>query len=137
MCMKKETNSICCCIFSIITTLIAAVGIAGVFYNGLIASVATLLYFTLILGVLGILYIVFTVFCGGRYQCKSIKDSCLITTSIGSIVTSAFALSLTTLATGSITVAILIGSVALFLISNLINLVNVIVNKLCNNRCED
>ena len=137
MCMSKENNNICCCIFSIIASLIAAAGIAVVFYAGLITSITVLIYFTLILGILGILYILFTLFCGGRHQCNEIKNSCFITTSIGSIITSAFALSLTALATGSLTVGILIGAVAFFLISNLINWVNVIVGKFCNNRCDD
>lgn len=135
MCTNK-TNNACCCIFSIIASLIAAVGIAAVFYTGLIVSVATLIYFTLILGILGILYILFTVFCSGRYQCNALQNSCLIATTVGSIVTSAFALSLTTLATESITVAFLIGAVAFFLITNLINLLTVLVNKSCR-RCDD
>lgn len=137
MCMNKEKNISCCCIFTIIASLLTAAGIAAVFFSGLITSVATLLYFTLILGIIGLLFILFTVFCGGRHQCDCIKDYCLITTSVGSIITSAFALSLTTLATASITVAILIGAVAFFLISNLIALLNVIICKLCGHRCDD
>ncbi len=137
MCMNKGNNNACCCIFSIIASLIAAAGIAVVFYAGLITSIPVLIYFTLVLGILGILYILFTLFCGGKHQCNAIKDSCLITTSIGSIITSAFALSLTTLAIGSLTVGILIGAVAFFLISNLISLANIFVGKSCNNHCED
>ena len=135
--MNKGTNNFCCCIFSLIASLITAAGIAVVFYSGLIVSIATLIYFTLVLGILGILYILFTLFCGGRHNCQEIKDSCLITTSVGSIVTSAFALSLTTLPVASITAGILVGAVAFFLISNLITLVNILVGKFCNNRCED
>lgn len=135
--MNQENNHACCCIFSIIASLIVAIGIAVVFYSGLIASIATLIYFTLILGILGILYILFTVFFGGRHQCHEIKNSCLITSSIGSIITSAFALSLTALPVASITVGILIGAVAFFLASQLINFVNVLVGMFCNNRCED
>lgn len=137
MCMNKEKNNLYCCIFTIIASLITAVGIAAVFFNGLIPSVTTLLYFTLILGIIGLILILFTVFCNGRRQCNCIKDSCLITTSIGSIITSAFALSLTSLATFSVTVAILIGTVSFFLISNLIHILNVIVCRLCDNRCDD
>lgn len=137
MCMNKENKDACCCIYTIIASLIAAVGIAGVFYAGLIASITTLIYFTLVLGILGILYIVFSVFCGGKHQCKAIQNSCLITTSIGSIITSAFALALSTLATGSLTVGILIAAVSFFLISNLIALVSILVGKSCHNRCDD
>lgn len=137
MYINKEKNFSCCFIFTIIASLLTAAGIAAVFFSGLITSVSTLLYFTLILGIIGLLFILFVLFCGGKHQCNCIKDSCLITTSIGSIITSAFALSLTSLATFSITVAILIGAVAFFLISNLIALLNIIVCKLCDNRCDD
>lgn len=137
MCINKEKNNSCCCIFTIIASLLTAAGIAAVFFNGLITSIATLLYFTLILGILGLLLILYTVFCGRTRQCNCIKDSCLITTSIGSIITSIFALSLSSLATFSITVAILIGAVSFFLISNLISIFNIIICKLCNYRCED
>ena len=137
MCMKKESNSFCCCLFRIIASLIAAVGIAGVFYTGLITSVATLIYFTLVLVILGLLYVLFTAFCGGRHQCNNLTDSCLISSIVGSIVTSIFALTLTALVAGSITTTILIGAIAFFLINNLINFVNLIVSKLCGNRCED
>lgn len=135
--MNKGNHNACCCIFTLIASLITAAGIAVVFYSGLIVSIATLIYFTLVLGVLGILYILFTLFCGGRHNCQEIKDSCLITSSVGSIITSAFALSLTTLPIASITAGILVGAVAFFLISNLITLVNILVGKFCNNRCED
>lgn len=137
MCNMNKTNNSCCCIFSIIASLIAAAGIAVVFYAGFITSIATLIYFTLILGVLGALYVLFTLFCGGKHQCYAIQDSCLITTIVGSIVTSAIALSLTALPTLSITVGILIGAVAFFLITNLINLLTLLVNKSCRNRCDD
>lgn len=137
MCMKNENNNLCCCIFTIIASLLAAAGIAGIFYAGLITSIATLLYITLILGILGLLYILITIFCGGRYQCKKIKESCLIPTSVGSIVTSIFALTATGLATGAITVAILIGAVAFFLVSTLINLANIFLDKLCGTKCDD
>lgn len=137
MCMNKGTNHSCCCIFSILASLIGAIGIAVVFYTGLITSIATLIYFTLVLGILGLLYILVSIFCGGKHPCTVIKDSCLVTTVVGSIVTSAIALSLTSLATASITVGILIGVVAFFLISNLITLINVIIEKFCHNRCDD
>ena len=137
MYINREKNISGCFIFTIIVSLLTAAGIAAVFFSGLITSVTTLLYFTLILGIIGLLFILFVLFCGRKHQCNCIKDSCLITTSIGSIITSAFALSLTSLATFSITVAILIGAVAFFLISNLIALLNIIVCKLCVNCCDD
>lgn len=136
MCMNKENNA-CCCIYTIIASLLTAVGVAGVFYAGLIASITPLIYITLVLGVLGILYIVFSIFCGGKHACKTIQNSCLITSSIGSIVTSAFALALTRVATGSLTVGILVAVVSFFLVSNLVTLVGILVSKSCHNRCDD
>ena len=135
--INKGNNNLCCCIFSIIASLIAAIGIAAVFYTGLITSVATLIYFTLVVGILGLLYVLFTAFCGGRNSCNSLKNSCLVPSIVGSIVTSIFALTITSLATFTFGTAILIGAVAFFLITNLINLVSVIVEKLCSNPCED
>ncbi len=137
MCMNKGNNHFCCCIFNIIASLIAAVGIAGVFYTGLITSVTTLIYFSLVLGILGLIYILFTAFCGGRHQCNNLKDSCLTAGIVGSIVTSIFALTITALTVGSLTVGILIGAVAFFLVTNLINFINLIISKLCGNCCEE
>lgn len=135
MCMNKEMNNFYCPIVTIIGTLIASIAIAAVFFSGLISSITTLLYITLILGILGILYVLFITFCGGKNQCKCIKNSCLIPTSIGAIITSAFALSLTSLATSSITVAILIGAIAFFLISVINSIVNIIFCNLCDKKC--
>ena len=137
MCINKEKNNICCCIFTIIASLIAAAGIAATFYSGLITSVTTLLYFTLILGILVLLYVLFVAFCGRRRQCNDIKDSCLITTSVDSIIISIFALPITSLPASSVTSAILIGAVGFFLISNLINIINLIIDKLCKSDCND
>lgn len=137
MCMNKGNNHFCCCIFSLIASLIAAIAISAVFYTGLITSVATLIYFTLVVGILGLIYVLLTAFCGGRHHCNSIKDSCLITSIIGSIVTSIFALTITSLATLTLSVAILIGAIAFFLITTLINLATIFIDKLCGNHCED
>ena len=137
MCMNKSTNNPCCCLFSIVGTLLAAVGIAAIFYSGLITTIATLLYVTLVLGILVLLYVVITAFCGGRHQCAILNDSCLITAAVGSIITSVFALAATTLVAGSLSVGILIGAVAYFLISNIFNNVKLIIRKLFNGYFKD
>lgn len=136
MCMNKVTNNFCCCIFTIIASLLAAAGIAALFFGSLISSVTTLLIVTLVVGILSLIYILFTAFCGGKCLCKQLLDSCLLTTSVGSIVTSVFALTATSLAV-SLPTAILIGVVAFFLVSNLITLINIIVSNLCNDKCHD
>ena len=137
MCMNKGTNNACCCLLSIIASLIAAIGIAVVFYSGLITAISTLLYITLVFGVLSLLYLIFAVFCGGRHGCHLIKNSCLATTSIVSIITSVFALTATTLPVASITAGILIGAVAFSFILNLIEIANLFIHKLCGYSCED
>ena len=123
MCMNKSTNNPCCCLFSIVGALLAAVGI--------------LLYVTLVLWILVLLYVVITAFCGGRHQCAILNDSCLITAAVGSIITSVFALAATSLIIGSLSVGILIAAVAYFFILNLFNIVNLIIKKLCNGYCKD
>ncbi len=133
--MDKEKNSICDCIISILTSLLLAVGISAVFFNGLIPSILTLIIITLILGIIGIVSLIFSIFCNNRL-CNCISKNKLIISSVGAIISSAFALSITSLATFSFTVAILIGVVAFFLAFTVINLLNTLVCIFCrNNNC--
>lgn len=81
MCMNKGTNNPCCCAFSIIGALLAAVGIAGIFYAGLITAIIPLIYVTLVLGILVLLYAFITAFCGGKHSCAAL-DSCLISAAV-------------------------------------------------------
>lgn len=133
----KETNNFFCFIITIITSLLVAAGISAVFYSGLITSITTLIYITLVLGILGILYVIFNLICRNRSFCHCIKNSCILPISIGAIITSVFALTITSLATFSISVAILIGALAFFFVSIIIELINLIIDKLCNNKCSD
>lgn len=135
MCFNKE-NDFCCCVITLLSALIGAVGIAAVFFGGLIASVTTLLVVTLILGILSLLFIVINAICG-KNSCREIKKFCLIPSSVGAVVTSLFALFLTTLPTASIVTAILIGAVAFFLLLTLIGLLNLLLDSFCKNRCDD
>ena len=135
MCFDKE-NDFCCCIITLLAVLIGAVGIAAVFFGGLIVSITTLLVITLILGIISLLFIVINAICG-QNSCGQIKKFCLIPSSIGAVVTSLFALFLTTLPTTSIATAILIGAVAFFLLLTLIELLNLLLNSFCKNRCDD
>ena len=135
MCFNKE-NDFCCCVITLLSALIGAIGIAAVFFGGLIASVTTLLVVTLILGILSLLFIVINSICG-QTSCKQIKKFCLIPSSVGALVTSLFALFLTTLPTASIATAILVGAVAFFLILTLIELLNLLLDSFCKNRCDD
>lgn len=131
--MCKQKNNIGFTIFNIVVSLIAAVGIAAVFFAGLVASILTLVYITLILGVLAIIALVLRIFCIGKFNCDCIENSNVAASAIGAVITSIFALTVTTLATASIPTALLIGAVAFFLVSLIINIVDWFICTICNN----
>ena len=54
MCFNRENNS-CCCATTIISALIGALAIAGIYYGGFLTGIATIVFITLVLGILGIL----------------------------------------------------------------------------------
>lgn len=120
MCTSREYK--CCCLFTILTSLIVAGAIAAVFFAGIIPSIPVLLYITLIVGLAGLLYLEISYYCSEKKYCTYPVDKCLIASLVGSVITSLFALTVTSLATGSIPVAILIGAVAFFLVSTIINI---------------
>lgn len=133
--MDKEKNNICDCVITILSSLLLAAGISAVFFSGLIPSILTLIIITLIFGILGIVFLIFSIFCNNRL-CNCISKSNLVTSSVGAIISSAFALSITSLATFSVTVAILIGVVAFFLALTIITLLNTLICLFCrNNSC--
>ncbi len=132
--MYKEKSNSCSCIFNIISSVIAAVGIAGVFYAGLVTTIAALIYITLILGILGLVGIIIAgVFCK-KGICDCINSSFFVTSSIGAIITSIFALAITSLTTLSVPVALLIGAVAFFLVSFLISAIELLICLFCNKK---
>lgn len=132
--MFNKENNICCCIFTIIAGLLAAAGIAAAFFAGLVASITVLLILTLVFGILALLFIAFQFLCNREESCHCINN-CLIASTVGAIVTSIFALALTSL-TVSVPVAILIGVVAFFLVTNLIFAISAILCFLCVRRCR-
>ena len=137
--MCKEKGNGCSCLFNIISSVIVAVTIAVVFYAGVVTSIAALIYITLILGILGLIGLVIAaVFCK-KSLCNCISSTSFVTTSIGAIITSAFALAATTLAASSVPVAILIGVVAFFLVYYLITVVELLICLFCNTKscCYD
>ncbi len=133
MCKNKN---IFCPLFNIIASLITAIGIAGAFFLELIVSVPTLVVITLILGITGIIAIVAILVCNKKYRCDCLEDGYLIGSTVGAIITSVFALTLLSLPTFALGSALLIGAVAFFLVSQIINLVNLLVCRLCNDRCD-
>lgn len=133
MCFNKD--NLCCCIITIISAILSAVGIGGIFFAGLIATITPLLYVTLALGIIELLYVIISGFCGNKS--KKAKNICQIPIIVGSIVTSVFALVATTLPVASISAVLLVIAVAFFLVMSLINLLNSIVYSLFRCPCED
>lgn len=128
MCFNRENNS-CCCAITIISALLGALGIAGIYYGGFLAGILPIVYITLVLGILGLLYIIIPALCG--HSCSH-ANNCLIPISVGGIITAAFALAITFVGAALSLIPILI-AVAFFMILLLINLVYFIVNLLTRN----
>ncbi len=135
MCSSNKDNNFCY-LLSLISSILGAIGIAAVFYTGLITSVIALAAVTLVFGIFSLIALIVLLYCKRDEGCYCIDKNCLITTMVGSIITSIFALTITSLATFSIPVAILIGVVAFFLISNLIALIKTIICVICLMRCR-
>ena len=137
--MCKEKSNICSCIFNIISSVLVAVAIAIVFYTGLVPAIAALLYITLILSILGLIGLVIACILCKKTICTCVKSTYFVTSAIGAIITSAFALAATGLASASIPVAILIGAVAFFLVSFLISAIKLLICLFCNTKscCYD
>lgn len=133
MCIEK--NNICNCIFNLLASIVSAIAIATLFYAGLISSILVLVYITLVVGILGLIYFIFSIFCNKKKVCNCIDKSNLVPNSIASIILTIFALTVSSLASSSIATAILIGSIAYFLISNIFSFINLLICDLCSNRC--
>lgn len=128
--MYREKSNTCSCTFNIITSLLVATGIAAVFFSGLIGAIEVLIFITLILAILALIGLLIVIFGRNRFLCDCITNSFLVTSIIGAIITSVFALTIT-LATATVTVAILIGTVAFFLVSLIISLIDILICILC------
>lgn len=134
--MFNKENTICCCIFTIIASLLVGVGVAASFFAGVIPAIVVLPIITLIVAILSIILIVF-VFYGNRGKGCFCVNECLIASVIGAVVSSIFALTVTALAVGVVAAAILVGVVAFFLIVNLVNVISLIICLICTRRkCE-
>lgn len=131
---KEKCNNCSCKLFSILSSLLVAIGIAVVFYIGVITSILVLVYITLILGILGLIGLLVIIFDTPKYICDCINRTNLISSSIGAIITSAFALALTSLSTFSIPIAILIGIIAFFLVSLVISIIELLICIFCNSK---
>lgn len=114
-------------LYAIIASIIGAVGIAGAFFAGAIASVTALLVVTLVLGAIALLILIIKSIGSRR---RDGIDTPFIAAMVGSIVTSIFGLTAIALPTGIVAVALLIGAVAFFLIANIINLVRFLARVL-------
>lgn len=131
MCNKDN-----CCIYdilNIVISLIAGVGVASVFFTGTVASITVLLYITLILGILGLIGAFVSSIINHHKHCVIYSN--LINSSIGAIITSSFALAVSSLILTSLPFSILIGTVAFFLTFLLINIIIAILHNICHKKC--
>lgn len=128
---KEKSNNCSYKLFNFIASLLSAVGIASVFFIGLVTSIPVLAYITLILGILGLIGLLVIIFGTPKYICDCINTTTLVASSVGAIITSAFALAITSLATFTIPVAILIGVVAFFLVSLIISIIELLMCIFC------
>lgn len=130
MCFNRENNS-CCCAITIISALLGALGIAGIYYSGLLGGILPIVYITLILSILGLLYEIIIAICGCHNNCSH-SNNCLISIYVGGIVSAAFALSIT-FVSATFSLIFIVFAVAFFMILLLINLVYFIINLLSIN----
>jgi len=112
---NKENND--CYLLSLVSSILGAIGIAAVFYTGIITSVIALVAVTLVLGIISLITLIALLYCSRDEGCYCINKN-------------------SGLATLSIPVAILIGAVAFFLITNLIALIKTIICVICITRCR-
>ena len=131
---KEKSNSYSCKLFNVLSSILVAVGIASVFFIVLISSISVLVYITLILGILGFIGLLTIIFGTPKYICDCINKTCLISSSVGAIITSAFALALTSVATFTIPVAILIGVLSFFLVSLIISIIELLICIFCDQK---
>lgn len=116
-------NNACCCVYSILASIIGGIGIAAAAFAGIIPSVLALIIVTLVLGAISLVALVVKTLCGRK---RDGIDVCYIAAMVGAIVTSLFALTAIALPGATVAVALLIGAVAYFLIATIINLVKLV-----------
>lgn len=127
MCYNRENNS-CCCAITIISALLGALGIAGIYYGGFLTGILPIVYITLVLSVLVLLSIIIPALCGGNNSCIN-TNNCLIPISVGGIIAAAFALAIT-FVSATLSLIPIVLAVAFFMILLLINLVYFIISLL-------
>ncbi len=132
--MYVEKNSPCAFIFNVLTSIVLAVGIASVYYAGLISSTTALVYMTLFIGIIGFIFFLVLAFYK-KYLCHCIKASNLLASSIGAIIISAFALAVSAFPSASEAVAIFIAAIVFFLSSSIIEIFGLLLCISCD-RCH-
>lgn len=129
--MYIEKNSPTVFIFNVLTSILLAIGIASIFFAGLIGSITALIYITLFAGIIGFIFFLVLAFYK-KYLCHCIINSNLLASSICAIIASSFALAVTSFAAESIAVAIFVATLIFFLASTLINIFELVVCISCD-----
>ncbi len=130
MCFKND-NNLCCCLITVISAVIGAIGVSASFYAGLLTSITGLIIATLVLGGIGLLYLIINLFCGEN-NCKTLNKLCILPIIVGSIITSIVALVIGTIPTSSISAGLLVLAIVFFFIMSIINVLEFVFSLFCS-----
>ena len=136
MCCDKEKN-FNTSFFIFFTSLLVAIGIAGLFFASVFTgiTITILILITLALGIIGLIYIIFTLFCKNGKKCYYLKKSTLIPAVIGALATSIIAIFSRTLIVGSESFGLFVIALTFFMVYLTIYYIICLVGFLC--RIED
>jgi len=73
---NKENND--CYLLSLVSSILGAIGIAAVFYTGIITSVIALVAVTLVLGIISLITLIALLYCSRDEGCYCINKNCLV-----------------------------------------------------------
>ncbi len=120
--MLCTTHNSCHCFCTIITGLLIGSCIGLAYRLSLIATILPFIYASLALGIIVLLFILFSYFCkSAQLNRFCLCKTCLISLIVGLIFSSIIALTISALPTGSFSIAILIGTIGFFFVETLLN----------------
>lgn len=122
-------------LFTFIASMITAIGIAGLFFASVFRGIIILVFITLALGLIGLLYIILTLFCKDKDKCYCLKKSSLVPAVIGALITSIIALFGGTLVTASEAVGLFVIALLFFMVFLLIKYFFWFVSLFCK-KCD-
>ena len=120
--MYDKNCNLCCCLYNIVAGLVFGIGIVGAFIAGAIISILPFVLVTIGVATLALIFILALYFCKSLKDVnKCLKNSCIISSIVGSYISSIIALIALPLVLP--TAVFLLGVVAFFFITTLLNLI--------------